>query len=384
MDLAVREDVPRRINLLIPTIDLDHFFGGYIAKFNLARRLAERGLRIRVVTVDSVSRLPRSWREEVETYAGLAGALDRLEVRFGRQSGRLEVSPYDAFIATTWWSAHVAAHATRSLGRGRFLYLIQEHEPFTFPMSSLAALADQSYRLPHFALFSTELLRDYFRRRRIGVYAAGSSAGEAASASFQNAITAVAPPSVEVLTRRQSRRLLFYARPESHASRNMFELGLLAIDRTLELGALRGWELRGIGCLTSGRRVRFGSGARLDLVPRTSQRHYAELLGEHDVGLALMYTPHPSLVPIEMASAGMLTVTNTFENKDPAALAAISTNLVAVEPTVEAVAEGLRRAAAGVGDVTGRSIGSEVRWSRDWDQALDEALVDRIMSFLDH
>ena len=28
-----------------------------------------------------------------------------------------------------------------------------------------------------------------------------------------------------------------------------------------------------------------------------------------------MYTPHPSLVPIEMASAGMLTVTNSFENK---------------------------------------------------------------------
>ena len=34
-----------------------------------------------------------------------------------------------------------------------------------------------------------------------------------------------------------------------------------------------------------------------------------------------MYTPHPSLVPIEMASAGMLTVTNTFENKTADALA---------------------------------------------------------------
>ena len=28
-----------------------------------------------------------------------------------------------------------------------------------------------------------------------------------------------------------------------------------------------------------------------------------------------MFTPHPSLVPIEMASAGMLTVTNTFDTK---------------------------------------------------------------------
>ena len=42
-----------------------------------------------------------------------------------------------------------------------------------------------------------------------------------------------------------------------------------------------------------------------------------------------MYTPHPSLVPIEMASAGMLTVTNTFENKTSEALRAISGNLLA-------------------------------------------------------
>ena len=49
------------------------------------------------------------------------------------------------------------------------------------------------------------------------------------------------------------------------------------------------------------------------------------MLRDHDVGLALMYTPHPSLVPIEMASAGMLTVTNSFENKTPERMTAIST-----------------------------------------------------------
>ena len=54
-----------------------------------------------------------------------------------------------------------------------------------------------------------------------------------------------------------------------------------------------------------------------------------------------MYTPHPSLVPIEMASAGMVTVTNTFANKTAAALAAISTNLLAAEPAVEAIAGAL-------------------------------------------
>ena len=57
--LAVSDDAPRRVNLLIPSIDLQHFFGGYIGKFNLARRLAARGERVRIVTVDPVGRAAR-------------------------------------------------------------------------------------------------------------------------------------------------------------------------------------------------------------------------------------------------------------------------------------------------------------------------------------
>ncbi len=129
----------------------------------------------------------------VESYSGLGGLFDRVEVAFGRGRGLgSTVSPADRFIATTWWTAHIAAAATRALSGHRFVYLIQEYEPFTFPMGTYAALAEESYRFPHFALFSTELLRDYFRRHRIGVFAAGVAEGDDRSASFQNAITDVA------------------------------------------------------------------------------------------------------------------------------------------------------------------------------------------------
>src|ERR1035438_7624674 len=40
-------------------------------------------------------------------------------------------------------------------------------------MGSYAALAQESYAADHFALFSSELLRDYFRRHGIGVFTAG-------------------------------------------------------------------------------------------------------------------------------------------------------------------------------------------------------------------
>ena len=374
--LAVRDDAPRRVNLLIPTFDLEHFFGGYIAKLNLAQALAARGERVRIVTVDPVGALPRDWRAAVEAYAGLGGLFDRVEVAFGRESGGVEVSRDDAFVATTWWTAHVAQAALGSLGGDRFLYLIQEYEPFTFPMGSFAALAEASYALPHHALFSSELLRGFFRERQIGVFAGGG--GE--STSFQNAITAVDPPAAAAMAGR--RRLLFYARPEPHAARNMFELGVLALSRALERGAFAGWELHGIGSVRGGRRLDLGGGAAMELLPRAAQADYAGVLRGHDVGLALMYTPHPSLVPIEMASAGMVTVTNTFANKTADALAAISSNLRAADPGVESIASGLLDAETAARDADARVAGAAVAWSRNWAATFDAPLLDRVTSYL--
>ncbi len=384
LDLVVNERAPARVNVLVPTIDLRHFFGGYVAKLNLARRLAARGHRVRVITVDPTPPLPRAWRSEVESYAGLRGVFDDVEVEFGREAPQLEVSPDDRFIASTWWTAHIAAAAVRHVRAERFLYLIQEYEPFTFPMGSLAAAARESYSFPHRALFSSELLREWFRDNGVGVYAEGTTDGDRNSASFQNAITPVRPPSAEELARRSTRRLLFYARPEEHAARNMFELGLLAISRAVDGGAIGPeWELRGIGGVSGASALDLGRGAALELLPRSGQDAYARLLPEHDVGLALMYTPHPSLVPIEMASAGMLTVTNSFENKTADAMSRISPNLITVEPSVDGVAAGIAEAVAAAGDSERRAAGAAVNWPSDWDRALPDELMTKVEAMLD-
>ena len=75
-----------------------------------------------------------------------------------------------------------------------------------------------------------------------------------------------------------------------------------------------------------------------------------------------MYTPHPSLVPMEMASAGMLTVTNTLrEQGRRRRCAAISANLIAAEPTLDGVTRGLLDAAAAVEDAERRVDGQRHR-----------------------
>ncbi|MCB0859808.1 MAG: glycosyltransferase [Solirubrobacterales bacterium] len=384
LDLAVTEQAPERVNLLIPTFDLKHLFGGYIAKFNLARKLSEAGYRTRIVTVDPTPPLPRSWRDQVESYQGLEGAFEDIEIFFARDSGEaLEINPQDRFVATTWWTAHLANDALARTAHDHFLYLIQEYEPLTFVTGSWYAMADATYDFPHRALFSTELLREFFRDRGYGVYREGTEAGDRNSVSFQNAITPVTAPPAADLSARKTRRLLFYARPEAHAARNMFEIGLMALQQAVEQGVFGPeWTFHGIGTVEGQSRLRLTDEIALEILPRTSQADYGELLAGHDLGLSLMLTPHPSLPPLEMASAGMLTVTNSCENKTAEKLQAISTNLITAPPTVPGVVSALAEAAAAIGDGDRRVAGSSVDWSSDWETSLGPDVMERVSGFL--
>jgi hypothetical protein len=372
-----------RVNMLVPTIDLEHFFGAYIGKFNLARRLAEHGLRVRIIAVDP-TRLPDTWRDRIRGYAGLNSLLDKVEVEFApdRNLLQLEVSPRDCFIATTSWTAHLAHHATQEVERDRFLFVIQEYDPLTYPVGTLGAITRQAYTYPHFAVFSTELLRGYFRNHRLGVYAQGEEKGDHQSVSFRNAITSVDPPTAEEM-QEQAQSLLFYARPEAHAERNMFELGLMAVAEAIHDGSLPGgWQYFGIGAMQPSS-VKVTDGVSMRILPRQSQDEYRGLLREHAVGLSLMDTPHPSLVPLEMASAGILVVTSTFENKTSEALRGISENLIPVEPTVDAIKAGLAEAVGAVGDTERRIRGSKVDWCRSWQDSFGDDLVERIKAFVE-
>ena len=119
------------------------------------------------------------------------------------------------------------------------------------------------------------------------------------------------------------------------------------------------------------------------MLPRVAQREYADTLRQFDVGLALMYTPHPSLVPIEMAEAGLVTVTNTYANKDRTSLEAISGNLIAAEPRIDSIEEALATAEVMSRDLEARVAGSRVDWPSNWDEALDDESLQEISRLLD-
>jgi glycosyltransferase involved in cell wall biosynthesis len=345
--LAVRDSAPARVNVLVPSLD------GRPAPLELARRLADRGLRVRVVTVDAVGAMPRAQARDLEP----------LELEYGRESLGVEISRTDAFVATTWWTAHVARAALRSVEADRFLYLIEDYAPLAMPTGSFAALASASYDFPHAALFSSQPLRDYARARGHR----GEVLGE-----VEEPIDELAPPAAAELARRE-RRLLFHAAPEPQAA---VELGVLALSRAGELGALaRVSALHATGADGSRKRLDIGGGDWMHFVTDADPRGY-------DVGLALLHAPAPGRAPLAMAAAGMLVVTNTFETKTAATLAGLSANLIATEPAVDAIAEGICDAVERADDVDARLRGSALSWSRHWDDSFSEPLLDRVVAFL--
>ncbi|RYC32038.1 glycosyltransferase [Lichenibacterium minor] len=382
LTLRPSPDEPKRVNLLLATINFDVLFGGYIGMFNLALRLGRDGHAVRIVLLDETDVNLADWRARIARYPGLGHLFDAVEVAYRHDRAiPLAVSPDDRFVATSGWSAHVAHKATAALGQGRFVFLIQEFEPFFGPMNTNTALLRQAYDFPQFGLFSTALLRDYFRDNRIGLFEA--EGGDERAAVFSNAIQRFAPTRAQL--ERRGRRILFYARPEDHAARNMFEMGIAALVALFSDPAVvaAGWTAHGIGSIATADRLELVPGTFLTMVPKTSLQGYIDMLPGFDVGLSLMLTPHPSLVPLEMAAAGLPTVTNTFANKTEAALRAISPNLIGVKPTLDGIVDGLRAAIARVDDVDARLAGAGVMtWPTDWDEAFPADAMERVNAVL--
>ena len=230
-----------RVNLLIPTIDLRHFFGGYIAQAQPRAAAGRARPRVRVVTVDPVGPLPRGVARELEAYGGLAGVFDRVEVAFGRESPRARGEPRRRVRRD---DVVDGARRARRAARARARAL-----PLPDPGVRAVHVPDGQLRGAGRRVLPAPARRAVLDRAaaRLLPRAAGSAstrrrgAGDAGSAAFRNAITAVEPPPARAsCARRRPRRLLFYARPEPHAARNMFELGALALGARARARRVRG------------------------------------------------------------------------------------------------------------------------------------------------
>ncbi|HEY3129383.1 MAG TPA: glycosyltransferase [Acidobacteriota bacterium] len=335
------------IDVLLPSLRVEDMSGGPNTALLLAGHLAETGESVRLVAT-GVS----TGGKEVAIYSHMDRLLQR-QVDRGRitlvdgsdRSNPIMVGANDLFLATAWWTAQMAKDGMQKTNYDKFIYLIQDFEPILHEGSTYQALALDTYGLPHIPVVNSKLLRDHLIKEGCGRYSQQGFAEDALffepaidRSHFFPDVHKKQDPGVP-----KRRVLLFYARP-TRARRNLFEIGVLALRRAVAAGLLEKdtWEIWGMGEQFDA--VPLGNDVFLDPLPWMSFDGYAERVRTADLLLSLMFSPHPSYPPLEMAASGKLVVTNSFSVKTAERMRALSPNILVAAPNPDSVAAVLQNA----------------------------------------
>jgi hypothetical protein len=368
--------------VLLPTLNPDITFGGYRCAIELIKTLVGRGYPVAIICCSEQSNIEyfqhcmgaNSFGSTVEN----VNLLNRFDL-----SGPVEVGINDRFIAYSCWEAHLAHGLASLTNEPRFALLAQEYEPAFHEHGSEHAILNAAYDLPHLPIFNSDSLRYFFEQAKLGIFGKQQSKGCSEYIVIEHTHARVKAPTREGLARNgRSRRLVMYTRPEPHAARNLFPLGILGLSRAIERGVLVGsWEMLGIGALSAGHRVQLPRGYELFLKPKMPIEEYALFIAGTDLGISLMYAWHPGLVSFELAEAGARVVTNTFSIRSSEYLRGISENLVPCDPTIEGIAEGIERAVSGLDDTESRLRGANIPGPRSWDEVFDDKFFAKLSGF---
>lgn len=308
-----------RLNAILPTMKPEKIYGGITTALAVIRQIADQmgsdvDLRV-LITSDSVdrpsveaitSRLGRPFIQANpqddtagNTIVGIAEA----------QHLPISLRPREMYIATAWWTADLAFRLLdqqRSLFGANPLiaYIVQDFEPGFYNWSNHYALADATYRRPDetIAILNSEELAGFMQDRY--------------EFHEQQYVAYELHPVLDSLITptRPEKLILAYGRPT--VNRNCFEL---------LCEGLRVWQARnprvnsGFEIVFAGEefdQARLAGLENARTVGKMTIEEYAGMLNRACAGVSLMVSPHPSYPPLEMASAGCVTVTNGYEGKD--------------------------------------------------------------------
>lgn len=188
----------------------------------------------------------------------------------------------------------------------RWMYLIQEDESTFFGGSSLSTIVRHTYTFDCVPIYNSALLARYMQ----STYPV-ASLRHGTCFSHQYIL-----PESPVKNMEKQKIIVCYYRPEAHAERNCHELITLSLRNAVrQMPSLLEWTILGVGSFYE-YSIDLGEGFSMKCLPKMAYRQYSDLLREASIGISLMDAPHPSVVPFEMAGHGVITITNTYANRD--------------------------------------------------------------------
>lgn len=350
-----------RFTLLTPTLRPEKVFGGVASSLRIFEEIlsnlpADVDARIVSVTdsvdLDCLGTVP-DYQQVLIGAANTEIARSVVDAS-GERSEQLPVRSNEVVLATAWWTAVFGFRLLEAQHEmfgscAPLYYLIQDHEPDFYGWSARYALAQSTYQRPSEtrAIINSEELFNFFSKNYAlqGACFLPYRINQKLRAEFRVV--------------NKEKIILIYGRPGT--PRNCFEILIdgLCLWQQAEPVKAREWQI-----ISAGETVdswRSASVANFVAVGKLSLTDYAEVLCRASVGVSLMLSPHPSYPPLEMAEAGAITVTNSYECKD---ISQRSDNILSIgtltpEALAEAIGRAIEKAEPGIGaPARFRTIGS--------------------------
>lgn len=333
--------------ILLPSMNPTEMFAGILTAVDFGLGIAAKGHRVRFIATDLPIAATEATRQlllgRMPGHAD-AQAKSRVSIHCGLQEETIPAHVNDCFLATAWWSAHLAHKLIRNYGfkYRKFFYLLQDYEPHFYPWGSEYADAMASYTLDFHPVFNTAYLREYFAER--GFAFAAPSRQEP---DKEGPLTFHPSINLALYTSRirdphipgKPVSFALYGRPE--VARNMFSTSIEVLERFLVAKNIQPEEINLVSVGLKHAPIRLPGGHVLTSLGKLPIEVYPGFLAQLDLGLSLMYSPHPSHLPIEMAASGVRVVTNTFGPKN---LENLSPLILSAKPEPAALAAALGEA----------------------------------------
>ena len=323
------DDGKLRLNLVVPSVDQKHVFGGIATAIRFFEELvAALSCEARVLTVDAPvipesSTLPA--RYQVVTSDQDSAAACQVVGYADRYMKSFPVRQRDLFIATGWWTAYTLKHVLKWQSEAfqqpliPMIYLIQDYEPGFYAWSSRYLMADSTYQMdvPVYAVFNSKQLKEFFDCKGYA-FAKSWYFDPVLNPKLKEYL-----PAEHALIKKK-KQIIVYGRPQT--ARNAFEVIVSALRIWAEQQPnVREWEIYSAG--EEHADIELGNGQVLRSVGKLTLEQYAQFMLETYAGISLMVSPHPSYPPLEMATFGIKTITNCYDNKN---LASFSNNIISL------------------------------------------------------
>jgi hypothetical protein len=317
----------RRITIVTDSINQGSLFGGVGTAMIFASLLANRwDAALRIVTRQKADE--SNFRQVIEAN-GIEWNRNVEFVYTDRDpdSAEIDAGDKDFFITTSWWTTWSTMQA---IAEEKIIYLLQEDERMFYPLGDdhlrcSEVLANEKIQF----VVNSKLLYDHLVVSGLGNIAGN---GYWFEPSFPMALFY---PDDE--RKHDKNNFLFYARPNN--LRNLYYRGLEAIGCAVNRGILNPntWEIFFVG--KDLKEMSFGRDFQPRMLQNLAWSEYAALLRRMDVGLSLMYTPHSSYPPLDLAACGAVVVTNRYGLKQR--LENYSKNILCTDTNVESLVQGI-------------------------------------------